>query len=87
MIPNHASNIQVEGEWDDLIREPSRFAGQRVRVIVLSGTAPPSAELSAEIRQWLDEGNVLAFTPPAEVKPDAFGDVLVEKFRKQGLVL
>jgi hypothetical protein len=39
-----------------------------------------------EIRRWMAEGDELQIKPPAPAKASAFGDGLVEKFRKQGLV-
>jgi hypothetical protein len=40
-----------------------------------------------EIRRWLAEGDALQVKPPNAAKANAFGDALIEKFRKQGLVL
>jgi len=43
--------------------------------------------MPAEIRRWLAEGDALGIAPLGNVRPDVFGDGLIEKFRKQGLVL
>jgi hypothetical protein len=87
MAPNPNQQTQIEGAWDDLIRHPGRFAGLRVRVTVLSDglASPPS--ISNDIRRWLAEGDVVEAMPPNRSETDSFGQELVEKFRKQGLVL
>ncbi|HZK79407.1 MAG TPA: hypothetical protein VFC46_00020 [Humisphaera sp.] len=78
---------QFEGQWDEVIRLSDQFTGRRVRVTVLSddGTAAPS--MVNEVRRWLAEGDALEAVPPINVGSNVFGDGLVEKFRKQGLVL
>jgi hypothetical protein len=78
---------QVEGPWEELIRHPDQFAGRRVRVTVLSDDQNSSASLLDEIRRWLAEGDSLDFSRPILAKPDAFGDALTDKFRRQGLVI
>jgi hypothetical protein len=78
---------EVEGQWDELVRHPGQFAGQRVRVTVLSDQNFTGDSLPEEISRWLAEGDAIKITPPTRPKSDAFGDALVEKFRKQGLVL
>jgi hypothetical protein len=78
---------QFEGPWDDLIRHSEQFAGRRVRVTVLPGDNGKSELMASEIRRWLAEGDALNIAPPGRVRGNAFGDALVEKFRKQGLVL
>jgi hypothetical protein len=78
--------VQVEGRWEDLIRQPNQFAGQRVRVTVLSDDTSTEASVATEIRRWLSEGESLKIIRPATIKPDVFGEGLTEKFRKQGLV-
>jgi hypothetical protein len=87
MAANPNQINQVEGQWDELIRHPHQFAGQRVRVTVLSDARSAAPSMLTEIRRWLAEGNDLKSTPPSQIRPNAFGDALVEKFRKQGLVL
>jgi hypothetical protein len=78
---------QVEGQWDELIRHSDQFAGRRVRVTVLSGDDLRAGSILTQIHQWLADGDSLHFHKPAQTKPNSFGDALVEKFRKQGLVL
>lgn len=87
MVANRNQVNQVEGNWDELIRHPERFAGQRVRVTVVPGEGTGSESLLAEIHRWLAEGDAVKIAPPGNGKPNTFGDAMVEKFRKQGLVL
>jgi len=87
MATNPNQLKQVEGQWEELIRHPDQFAGQRVRVTVLSNERTTSPSLLTEIRRWLAEGETLEIASPHNVRPNAFGEGLVEKFRKQGLVL
>lgn len=87
MAANSNQRVQVEGQWEDLIQHPDQFAGRRVRVTVLSDNRDTAPSMLNEIRQWLAEGDVLQINPPTTPKANAFGDALVEKFRKQGLVL
>ncbi|MGD0462770.1 MAG: hypothetical protein ABSB74_09805 [Tepidisphaeraceae bacterium] len=87
MAANPDQFNQIEGQWDELIRHPDQFAGRRVRVTVLSDEKTVGSSMPAEIRRWLAEGDALEIAPLGNVVPSAFGDGLVEKFRKQGLVL
>jgi len=87
MAANSNQLREVEGQWDELIRRPDRFAGQRVRVTVLPDEKIVGSSVLAEIRRWLAEGDALDIAPLGNGRPNAFGDGLVEKFRKQGLVL
>jgi hypothetical protein len=87
MAANSNQLNQVEGQWDELIRHPDQFAGRRVRVTVLSDDRAATPLMLNEIRLWLAEGDALQITPPNAAKANAFGDALVEKFRRQGLVL
>ena len=77
---------QAEGPWEELIRDRSAFAGKRVRVTVLPDQPNGDAPFAQTVRQWLAEGNALTVTAPVG-KPDPFTDALVEKARKQGLVI
>lgn len=65
-----------------MIRHSDQFAGKRVRVTVLSDEQIPGSSLLSEIRRWLAEGDRLDIVRP-DPKPDAFGEALIEKFRKQ----
>jgi hypothetical protein len=87
MVQSRYPIQQVEGQWDELIKHPDQFAGRRVRVTVLGEDESETSSIPAEIRRWLSEGESMAITPRADVRPNPFGDDLVEKFRKQGLVL
>jgi len=53
---------------------------------VLSDECSASTSLSNEVRRWLAEGDRLEIARPTVSKPDAFGEGLIEKFRKQGSV-
>ena len=86
MSPEPKQLWQFEGEWDELIRHPNQFAGQRVRVTVIPENNSGSATLVSKIRSWLAEGEALTIAPPADSKPDIAIDGLVEKFRSEGLL-
>ncbi len=86
MATNRDQLKQIEGQWDELIRHADQFAGRRVRVTVLSDEKTAGSSMLAEIRRWLGEGDGLEIAPLGNVRPNAFGDGLVEEFRKQGLV-
>jgi hypothetical protein len=87
MAANPTPLNQVEGQWEELIRHADQFAGQRVRVTVLSDDRAGTPSMLNEIRRWLAEGDALQVKPPNAAKTSPFGDALIEKFRKQGLVL
>jgi regulator of RNase E activity RraA len=87
MASNRDPMKQVEGRWDEVVRHSDQFVGRIVRVIVLSEDASPAPSMLAEVRRWLAEGDALDIVPPGNVRSNVFGDALVEKFRKQGLVL
>ncbi len=78
---------EVEGQWDELIRHLGQFAGQRVRVTVLSDEKTVGSSMPAEIRRWLAEGDALEIAPPGNGRPNAFGDSLMENYRREGLLL
>jgi hypothetical protein len=78
---------QIEGQWEELVRKSDQFAGRRVRVSVLADEAAPTSPMHIELRRWLAEGDMLTATPTVSTRPDAFGDALADKFRKQGLVI
>jgi hypothetical protein len=59
---------QIEGDWDEVIREPRRFSGRRVRVIVLPDKQSTSVSQSetmvekfckAGVRVLLDESKIV----------------------------
>ena len=87
MAANHDQFQEVEGVWDDLVRRSSQFGGRRVRITVLSDEGAVASNLQSEVRRWLAEGDALEIVPRPDRKTNAFGDALVEKFRKQGLAL
>ena len=85
MATNGESGTQVEGRWEDLIGNPARFAGKRVRVTVLGeATMHQETTHQEKVDQWLAEGEKLETKPPPS-RPDPFGDILIEKYTKQGL--
>ncbi len=79
--------LQIEGQWEELVRNSHEFAGRRVRVTVLSDDRDVNVGFIAERQRWIAEGNALITTPPAAKKSTPFGDALVDKFRRQGLEL
>ncbi len=87
MSSNRDPIEQFEGRWDEVVLHSDQFAGRFVRVTVLPDKAAAPPSLQAEIRRWLTEGNAMEVAPSTNSKTDIFGDVLVEKYRKQGLVL
>jgi hypothetical protein len=87
MSSNRDPMKQVEGQWDEVIRQADEFVGRRVRVTVLPDEAGAASSMLSEIHRWLAEGDALEIFHRSNVKPGDFGDILVEKFRKQGLVL
>jgi hypothetical protein len=87
MAPDPDKIDQIEGQWDELIQHPDWFAGRRVRVTVLSGEEGGPVFLQAKIRDWLAEGESLSVARPVHPTPSAFEEELLEKYRKQGLVL
>lgn len=87
MASNTNQLIQVEGPWEELIQYSDQFAGRRVRVTVLSDEKNAAPSLLNEIHGWLAEGDTLEVSRAKPAKADAFGNALIEKFRKQGLVL
>jgi hypothetical protein len=56
MPANVDQRDQVEGKWDELIQNPDRFAGRRVRVTVLSDDKTADASMASDVRRWLAEG-------------------------------
>ncbi len=77
---------QVEGPWDELIKDPTRFAGHRVRITVLAKETKVT-DLQEKVRKWLEEGKALDYAPRTEPPPSEFEQALIEKYRKQGLVI
>jgi hypothetical protein len=71
---------QREGIWDELISNPTVFAGKRVRVTVLPDR--PQAGSIQNVYQWLAEGERLEITP-LKYQSDPFTELFVENVRKQ----
>jgi hypothetical protein len=87
MAANPHQLLQVEGQWEELVRNSQEFAGRRVRVTVLADDPDGNSGFAAERRRWLVEGNAMEMSPPAANQSSPFGDALIEKFRRQGLEL
>jgi hypothetical protein len=87
MVANPDQLDQFEGQWDEPIQHPDQFAGRRVRVTVLSDEKVIGSPMLAEIRRWLGEGDALKSGSPGDGRRNVFADGLVDKFRKQRLVL
>lgn len=77
---------EFEGRWEELICLSEHFAGQRVRLTVIAEENQPSFQ--ERLHRWFAEVDAMEPSPPpARSKPDPYGDALIEKYRKQGLVL
>ena len=76
---------EFEGRWEDLIRLSEHFAGQHVRLTVLA--EENSSLLQEKLSQWFEKVEAMEIRPVKRVKPDPYGDALVEKCRKQGLII
>lgn len=78
---------EIEGPWEDILQHGAEFSGKRVRITVLPETMRTETPLPA-----LLEGltGVIDSSQPSAVFPHketAYGDLILEKFRKQGLRL
>ncbi|HEY2154013.1 MAG TPA: hypothetical protein VGH33_00185 [Isosphaeraceae bacterium] len=79
----------VEGSWEEIARRGPEFAGCRVRVTVLDEPSP-SVTLDRVLAPLLDEAETLSRQLPAAngaTSPDAWGDAVADKFRRQGFAL
>ena len=65
MSTSRDNTSQIEGPWDELIKDPARFAGQRVRITVLADKGNAS-DLQDKVRVWLEEGKTLDYSPRTE---------------------
>lgn len=85
----------IEGTWEEIAEHGEQLSGKRVRLTVLDETYPengntttietkPSSEVLAELTGVIDSR---ATSPTLPRKRSAYGELVVEKFRKQGLKL
>lgn len=85
----------IEGTWEEIAEHGGELSGKRVRLTVLDETYPetgntttmetkPSSEVLAELTGVIDSR---VTSPTSPRKRSAYGELVVEKFRKQGLKL
>ena len=81
----------LEGTWEEIAQHAAEFSGKRVRLTVVEPHAQPHAserpfsEALQSLIGAIDSRE--PWTPCKQSKPDAFGEGVLEKFRKQGLIL
>jgi hypothetical protein len=81
--------LELEGAWEDILRRSAELSGRRVRVTVLADQ-PTATSLDEAAEAWADGAERLEPGPPG---PPRHGEeaelqqILIEKFRKQGLKL
>jgi hypothetical protein len=79
----------LEGTWEEIAAQGHYLAGRRVRVTVIDGDEG-AATLDRALAPLLEAAESLSRQlPPAPAPPtaDAWGDAVVEKFRRQGFAL
>jgi hypothetical protein len=79
----------VEGTWEEIASRGHEFAGHRVRVTVIEG-AEEASTLDRTLAPLLEEAEGLSRSlPPVDGPPpvDAWGDAVVDKYRRQGFAL
>ena len=85
----------IEGTWEEIAEHGGQLSGKRVRLTVLDDTctenwntttteAHPTTEVFAALTGVIDSRATSSTSPR---KRSAYGDLVVEKFRKQGLKL
>lgn len=82
----------LEGTWEAIAQHAAEFSGKRVRLTVIE---PPAQQLSTAARPRsaalpsfigaIDSRE--PWEPRKRSKPDAFGEGVLDKLRKQGLIL
>jgi hypothetical protein len=85
----------LEGTWEEVLQHADELSGKRVRLTVLdepacqSGAEPPIEErpLSELLEGLIGVIDSSQPSPPFPRKRSAYGEAIVEKFRKQGLKL
>jgi hypothetical protein len=82
------SKLIVEGSWEEVAQRADEFAGRQVRLIVLDERLPKPERTLAEALEGLV--GVIDSREPAPSFPQKksdWGEIITEKFRKQGLKL
>jgi len=84
----------IEGTWEEIAEHGGQLSGKRVRLTVLDETSfengntttepNPTSEVLAALTGVIDSR---ATSPTSPRKRSAYGELVVEKFRKQGLKL
>lgn len=85
MSNRHATTLQFEGTWEDLVRHADQFAGKRLRVTVIEDE---QARLRAVARKLMEQVDKLEPDPtPLKLEGDSaeFAEALARKYREQGL--
>ncbi len=82
----------LEGTWEEIAQHAAEFSGKRVRLTVIEPQAQPPTVAERPRSEALPSfiGAIDSrepWEPRKRSKPDAFGEGVIEKFRKQGLVL
>jgi hypothetical protein len=87
VMSTDTAQFQLEGTWEDIVRNHKELAGKRVRVTVFS-----DEEEQARLRKLVDEffaeieAEPPLTKPPRREGPGAeFADAVAEKLRKQGI--
>lgn len=78
----------IEGIWEDLIKDYSEeLTGQRVKITLLA--EEKSQRLHKVLADILEEADALDVQKPdlPDKKQDGYGNIILEKYRKQGLNL
>ena len=85
----------IEGTWEEIAEQGGQLSGKRVRLTVLDEIYPENGnttmsepnsttEVFAALTGVIDSR---ATSPTSPRKRSAYGDLVVEKFRRQGLKL
>ena len=86
------SQLILEGSWEEVAQRADEFAGKRVRLIVLesvaqngSQTQPEESLLSEALEGLVGIIDSREPAPSFPQKKSEWGEIITEKFRKQGL--
>lgn len=89
------AELIIEGTWEEIAEQGGQLSGKRVRLTVLDEIYPENGdtttteansttEVLAALSGVIDSR---ASSPTAPRKRSAYGELVAEKFRKQGLKL
>jgi len=82
------SQLIVEGIWEEVAQRANEFAGRRVRLIVLDERAlKPERTLAEALEGLVGVIDSREPAPPFPQKKSEWGEIITEKFGKQGLKL